>query len=124
MAKQNTEADYSGWTDDWVAKLAADPNKKPDVVVVTGFCGTAPEGKSVRVFLNAELQNWVDVPVEAVLHREAIPKSVSPLGGSYLWIDKSAWSSCQMGHAAHQGGQQQQQQQQPPPPSQPQPPPA
>jgi dienelactone hydrolase len=53
--KANTEAaEYTRWTDDFVAKLASDPDKKPDVVVVTGFCGTAPEGKAVRVFLNAE----------------------------------------------------------------------
>ena len=110
MPKANdktTTMDSSKWTDEWVTKLAADPNKVPGVTVLTGFIGRSSDGKSVRVFLNAELQNWADIPAEAILHREPVPKTVSPLGGSYLWVDRTAWSACKMNQVQYETPQQQ-----------------
>jgi hypothetical protein len=121
MAKPNEKTpvqDTSRWGDDWVTKLVADSTATPNAVALTGFIGRAPDRNSVRVFLHADLQSWVDIPANAILHREAIPKTVSPLGGSYLWVERTAWPNCKMGQAE----QQQPQQAQPQQPQQPQPP--
>lgn len=82
------------WNDDWVGKLVTEPGSIPDVTVVTGYIGTAAEDEFIRIYLDPQLQQSMDIPVDAIVHREEIPKTNSPLGGSHLWILRSAMSRC------------------------------
>lgn len=97
MAKHDEARD---WRDAWVTKLAADPAKNPETVLLTGYIADAPDNQSIRVFLDPQLQQWVDVPVDAILHREEIPRTVSVLGGSHLWLKRASWVNCKRGEVA------------------------
>jgi hypothetical protein len=84
------------WRDPWLSRVIEKPNKIPNVVLISGYLTDSPDAEAVRVYCDPQLSWCVDVPKEAILHRESIPKSTSPFGGSYLWIDRGAWSTCKM----------------------------
>ncbi|MCS3519237.1 hypothetical protein [Bradyrhizobium elkanii] len=104
MAERNDEAvseggpgrpnNLSEWFDPWLGKLIEDPNKIPNVMLLCGYTTNSPDEKAVRVFCDPQLLWCIDVPKDAILHREGYSTSTSPLGGSYLWIDRAAWWSC------------------------------
>lgn len=103
MAEPNKEAAPStarvadlkdDWRDPWLGRLVEKPNKIPSVVVISGYLTDSPDAEAIRCYYDPQLLWCVDVPKEAILHRESIPKSTSPLGGSYLWIDRGAWPTC------------------------------
>lgn len=85
------------WRDAWVTKLAADPAKNPETVLLTGYVADGPDNQSIRVYLDPQLTQWVDVPVDAILHREEVPRTVSVLGGSHLWLKRASWANCKRG---------------------------
>jgi hypothetical protein len=75
---------------EFVGRLVKDPRHPPDTILLQGFVGASAEAGHTRLYSDAQLTSWVDIPNEAVLHTEEISKDQSPLGGSYVWIDRSA----------------------------------
>jgi hypothetical protein len=93
-AASSTQGRREDWYDAWIGKLVTDPGSIPDVTVVTGFVGPAAEDGAVRVYLDPQLQQCMEIPVDAIVHREEIPKTSSLLGGSHLWVLRNAMSRC------------------------------
>ena len=79
-----------GRLDAFISKVVADPAKPPDTILLTGFQGPSSEEGHTRIYQDATLQSYVDVPDDAIVHTEALPKEQSPLGGSYIWLKKDA----------------------------------
>jgi hypothetical protein len=75
---------------EFVARLVKDPRRPPDTVLLQGFVGASAEAGHTRLYFDTQLSSWVDIPNDAVLHTEEISKEQSPLGGSYVWVDRSA----------------------------------
>lgn len=84
------QAKRSRTQDGIVAKLVSDPAAPPKTALLSGFIGASSEKGHTRVYLDPELSAWVDVPDTAILHTEPMAESVSPLGGSYVWIARDA----------------------------------
>jgi hypothetical protein len=82
------------WREPWLSKIVEDPTKIPNVKLLYGYLTDSPDKEAVRVFFDPEMSWCIDVPKDAILHREGCSKSTSALGGSYLWIDRGAWSTC------------------------------
>jgi hypothetical protein len=76
--------------DDLIAKLVKDPKAPPDALLLTGFLGASSEDDHTRLYLTATLDDYVEIPTDAILHTQEIPKDQSPLGGTLLWIKKDA----------------------------------
>jgi hypothetical protein len=72
--------------DDLVARLVADPAAPPSTVMIMGYIGRSSSENCIRIYVDAHLAAHVDVPRELVLHAIKIPRAVSALGGSYVWI--------------------------------------
>ena len=75
--------------DQFTAKAVPDP-KSPDAQLVTGFLGASSESDKTRIYFDASLSSFVDVATSDILNTQAIPESQSPLGGSYIWLKRSA----------------------------------
>jgi hypothetical protein len=73
--------------DDFVGKVHADPAKPEAAVMLAGFIGHGGEGE-VRIYTDASLGTWYDVPEADVVH--AVPMTDTKLGGSYVWVRASA----------------------------------
>jgi hypothetical protein len=76
--------------DAFTTKVVGDPAKPQDTFLIQGFVGTSSEDKHTRIYTDATLEKYIDVPNKDIVHSEPLPKDQSPLGGSYLWVKKSA----------------------------------
>jgi hypothetical protein len=82
--------DQSSRHDSFISKVVPDPANPGETLMLSGFLGPSSEPNHTRIYQDATLENYVDVPDDAILHTEALPKEQSPLGGSYIWIKKDA----------------------------------
>jgi|SRR5882724_681972 hypothetical protein len=76
--------------DDFVSKVVKDPKQPPDTILLTGYLGKSSEPEHTRLHFDPELKNYVEIPNDAILHTQAIPKEHSSLGGSHVWIKSDA----------------------------------
>lgn len=90
MATRAKQAPVPPEFDSFVRKVIADPVNPPEPILLEGFLGPSGNEGEVRLFFNLELTDYVDIPLDKVLHQEKRPASVAPMGGYYVWIDKDA----------------------------------
>jgi len=95
-ARQETAA-ADAQPDDFVAALVRDPKQPPRVRILTGWFGISSEPNHRRLYLDAELRGYIDVPSDAVLHREEIGKDRSLLRGSIVWVNRDVELKGNMG---------------------------
>jgi len=86
--------------DDFINNIHPDPAHPTATIMLSGFVGRAADGH-VRIYPDASLGTWYDVPEGDVVHSSAIPDS--KLGGSYLWVKSSAQIKPGSASAAAQG---------------------
>ena len=72
----------------FVEALVKDPANPPQVKLLMGYAGEAVEKDHVRIYLDPELSEHLDVPQAAVLHTQDVPND--PLGAKHFWIDRNA----------------------------------
>ena len=70
----------------FVDALVADPNKPPSLKLLRGYIGRSPDKGHVRLYLDAELRYFVDVPEEGVMHARPVPQEILPFDAMYLWV--------------------------------------
>jgi hypothetical protein len=73
--------------DDFIAAVQPDPANPEPSAVITGYVGHGAEGH-IRIFSDATLNTWYDVPEGDVIH--SLPIADSKLGGSHVWVRASA----------------------------------
>jgi hypothetical protein len=76
--------------DDFVAKVVKDPKQPPDTLLLTGYLGESSEEGHTRLHFDPELKSYVEIPNDAILHTQPIPKEASSLGGHHVWIKRDA----------------------------------
>jgi hypothetical protein len=70
-----------------VEALASDPSRPPrQSTRLFGYPGPAADPKSTRLWLDAGLTSYVDVPDEAILHHHTLDNDA----GTILWVDPEA----------------------------------
>jgi hypothetical protein len=74
--------------DDFVARIVKDPSQPPATVMLTGFLGASSEDGHTRLYFDPHLSNYVEIPDDAILHRQAT--GGGGLDASYLWIKRDA----------------------------------
>ena len=76
--------------DDFVSKIVTDPKNPPHTLLLKGFIGASSEEGHVRLYFDSELSDYIEIPEAAILHSQEVPKEKSPIGGSYVWIQRDA----------------------------------
>lgn len=76
--------------DDFVSKIVTDPKNPPNTLLLKGYIGASSEEGHIRLYLDSELSDYMEIPEAAILYSQDIPKEKSPVGGSYLWIQRDA----------------------------------
>jgi hypothetical protein len=74
--------------DDLVLKLVPDPKAPPELALLSGFLGASAEEGFTRLYSDAVLSRYVDVPNEAIVLTR--PQENASLGGSLVWVNRSA----------------------------------
>src|SRR5215471_4872414 len=76
--------------DAFTSKVVPDPKNPSESLLLTGFLGESSESKQTRIYWDASMGSYVDVDTADIIHSEPLPKEQSPLGGSYIWVKRSA----------------------------------
>ncbi len=70
-----------------VEALASDPSKPPErATKLFGFPGPAADADTTRLWLDADLTTYVDVPNDAIIHSQTLENDQ----GTVLWVDPAA----------------------------------
>ena len=73
---------------DFIAKIVKDPKDPPQTLMLTGFIGASSEEGHTRLYFDAHLSSYVEIPNDAILHVE--PAGTEGLGASHVWIKRDA----------------------------------
>ncbi len=73
---------------DFIAKIVKDPKNPPETLMLSGFIGASSEENHSRLYFDAGLGSYVEIPNDAILHTE--PAGDEGLGASYVWIKRDA----------------------------------
>lgn len=84
----------------FVDRIVTDPNNVPDVALLYGYPGASSEEGHERLYLAADLANFVEIPADAILHRVAAPREQDPNEGWTLWVRRDAALVYKMAPAA------------------------
>lgn len=77
--------------DDLAEKLFPDPSQgPPDVMVLTGWIGHASSADHIRLYLLADLSEFVEFHVEDIVHHEKIPAAQPSMATTLVWLKRSA----------------------------------
>ena len=89
-----------GGNDNFIRRIVTDPKNVPDVMLLTGYLGASSEEAHERLYLSADLTNYVEIPNTAILHQAPLPKEQDAHGGVTLWVRKDAALQYKMAPAA------------------------
>lgn len=73
-----------------VSKVVGDPEAQPEALMIFGFTGKSNEEGHIRLYLNPQLDDFVDIPVDDIYNTMEVPAPLSFFGGSLLWINKNS----------------------------------
>jgi hypothetical protein len=68
----------------------ADPAAPLDVIQLVGYVGKSTRADHHRLYMSLQLDEYVDIPVSAVVHHEDIPDTEMQHGGTRVWVDAGA----------------------------------
>jgi hypothetical protein len=74
---------------DFVAGIVKDPANPPQTTLLTGYVGASSEPGHTRLYFDAGLSSYVEIPDDAILHRQDVDDP-SGLGGTHLWVRRDA----------------------------------
>lgn len=72
--------------DDWVGAVRPDPRNTDKLTLLQGYIGKSSEAGHIRVYSDESLNNFVEVPEDAIVYAQKVSESESALGGSKLWL--------------------------------------
>lgn len=72
--------------DDWVGAVRPDPRNTDKLTLLQGYIGQSSETGHIRVYSDESLNNFVEVPEDAIVYAQKLSPAESALGGSKLWL--------------------------------------
>lgn len=78
-------------TNSFVDQLVTDPGNIPEMILLNGFEGKSSLEGYTRLYLNAVLNEYYEIPADAVLHSVAgVASSGNPLATTFMWVKGDA----------------------------------
>ncbi|GAC1349478.1 MAG: hypothetical protein NVSMB27_23000 [Ktedonobacteraceae bacterium] len=70
-----------------VEKLMPDPSQgHPDVRMLVGFLGRSSQPEYCRLYLTPELDAYMEIPRDAIVHNQSLANEQNPMDGTRLWV--------------------------------------
>ena len=87
--KETAMADKTSNNADFIGRVVEDAKNPPETRMLTGWFGDSGEEGYRRLYTDAELSSYVDIPDDAILYTEPIRDS-QPAGAVLVWIKRDA----------------------------------
>ena len=81
--------DDPGKNADFIGRVIGDAKNPTEARLLSGWFGDSGEEGYRRLYTDAELSNYVDIPTDAILHTEPI-RDVQPAGAVFVWVRRDA----------------------------------
>jgi len=82
-------ADETSNNADFIGRVVGDAKNPPETRMLTGWFGDSGEEGYRRLYTDAELSSYVDIPDDAILYTEPI-RDAQPAGAVLVWIRRDA----------------------------------
>ncbi len=83
----------------FIQKLVKDPANPPDLVLISGYAGPSAEADSERVYTDASLSSYADIPKAVVQHQqEGAGGDFGPV--QHFWVRRDAIDRVRFGSAS------------------------
>jgi hypothetical protein len=73
---------------DLAEKLAKHPREPANAVRLVGYVGKSDSNDILRLYLNLNFNEYVDIPRNKILYAAEAPEKVLEFGGTYIWVSK------------------------------------
>jgi hypothetical protein len=87
--KETPMADDTSNNADFIGRVVGDAKNPPETRMLTGWFGDSGEEGFRRLYTDAELSSYVDIPTDAILYTEPI-RDAQPAGAVLVWIKRDA----------------------------------
>ena len=71
-------------------RLVPDPKNPPELSLLQGWLGASSEDRHRRLYLDPELSQSLEIPEDAIVSTQELPRESNPLGGSLVWVKADA----------------------------------
>jgi hypothetical protein len=75
---------------DLVGKIVTEAGQPGNAVMLVGYVGKSGSNDIVRLYLNLNFDEYVDINRADILHAAEAPQDVLTFGGTYIWCKKDA----------------------------------
>src|SRR5215813_4405254 len=86
MPDEHKKTDSSKRASGFTGKAVRDPAKPQTLVKLTGYRGESSEAGHTRLYLDANISSYADIPDDDVLYELPVPAEADPLGAVTLWV--------------------------------------
>jgi hypothetical protein len=86
MPDEHKKTDSSKRASEFTGKAVRDPAKPQTLVKLTGYRGESSEADHTRLYLDANISRYADIPEDDVLYELSVPVEADPLGAVTLWV--------------------------------------
>lgn len=76
---------------DQIAGALAHDTREPDVVALTGWFGDGPDAETVRLYVDPDLNAWVDIPAGEIVYRMRRPGEDEKFGEYSVVYVRGEW---------------------------------
>ena len=74
---------------DFIGRVVSDAKNPPETRMLTGWFGDSGEEGFRRLYTDAELTSYIDIPDDAILYSEPL-RDVQPAGCALVWVKRDA----------------------------------
>lgn len=76
--------------DEFIKKIQPDPKNIKELVLLKGYIGESDLENHIRLYADANLKKFIELPEVDVIHSEPVSLEENPLGGSRVWVNETA----------------------------------
>jgi hypothetical protein len=87
---KDTGAERQIQFDKIIKQLVPQPGQPPDAKVLAGFLGESSREGHWRLYLTPQLDHYVEIPRDAILHTISLESKDNPIGGTVVWVRREA----------------------------------
>jgi hypothetical protein len=85
-----TEKNQVPSKDEFIGYVRPDSKSTDKISLISGYVGDSSEENHIRMYFDEELNNFIEVNCDDIVHTKKRPEKLYPLGGSFIWVKSTS----------------------------------